>query len=195
MSRSFIIPGEAMVSVRGMVGSQIASLSQLGLSPEAINVNLESFREDVKVNAWGAGYVPADIQTFTGAAHISMSLVNFDNTILEECVRLSMCAPAFGQVGRTGALMGNGLARFAAGNFFIGLNISSPVAGLPYRFWYAYLDNQVVLPYGTQRQIVTCNWRAIPYAGDPWGGSAAQPNTAAGTGSLGAVVWDRNSDA
>lgn len=194
MARSFQIPGECMVSVKGMVGSQIASLSELGLSPDQINVTLNTYHDDVKVNAWGGGYVPADEQTFIASADISMTLVNFDNTILEECFRLGMAAPAFGVAGRTGALMGNGFARFAAGNFYIGLNISAPVNGLPYCFLYTRMTDRTVLPFGTQRQIVQCNWRAIPYTNDPWGGGTAQPGTSPGTGTLGAVIWSHTLD-
>jgi hypothetical protein len=87
--------------------------------------------------------------------------------------------------------MGNGAARFAAGNNYIGLNLTSPVANLPYRFWYARLANDPFkAPMGTERQVVSLNWRIIAYSNDPWGGGTAQPNTVAGTGSLGAVLWD-----
>lgn len=189
MARSFQVTGECMVMVKGPAGSAIASLTQLGLSPDQINVQLDAYHDPIKVNAWGNGKIPADEQVFVASATISMSLVNFDIDVLEECFRLGMAAPTFGAAGRTGALMGNGLARFAAGNNYIGLNITAPVNGKPYRFFYARLENRVVLPYGTEKQIAQCTWYAYPYAGDPWGGSDAQPFTEAGTGTLNASIW------
>lgn len=192
MSRSFQIPGECMVLVKGNVNSSIASLSQLGLSEDSVNVSYSYKFTDIKVNAWGNGSVPPEEQCFLAEVTVSMGLVHFDPVVLAECVRLGLAgAPVEGQMPRTGALMGNGAARFAAGNNYIGLNLTSPVANLPYRFWYARLANDPFkAPMGTERQVVSLNWRIIAYSNDPWGGGTAQPNTVAGTGSLGAVLWD-----
>lgn len=194
MARGFQVTGECMVLVKGPAGSSIASLTQLGLSPDQITVTEGIHHQPIKVNAWGNGMAPADEQVFAIDATIQMTLVNFDITVLEECYRLGVAAPVFGQMPRTGALMGNGLARFAAGNNYIGLNITAPVNGLPYRFFYARLDQRLVLPYGTERQVAQCNWYAYAYTNDPWGGGTAQPNTSAGTGSLGAQVFDHTLD-
>lgn len=183
-----------MVLVKGPAGSAIAELTQLGLSEDSVGVDLDAKHQDIKVNAWGNGFVPAEEQVFIASAGVSMRLVNFDPDVLEECYRLGMAAPVFGQAGRTGARMGGNNARFAAGNNYIGLNITSPVSNRPYRFFYARLTSRLVLPHGTERQVATATWLAIPFTNDPFGGGTAQPNTAAGTGSLGAQIWDHTLD-
>ena len=64
MARSFQITGECMVLVKGPAGSSIASLSQLGLSPDQITVSEGIYHQPIKVNAWGNGQAPADEQIF-----------------------------------------------------------------------------------------------------------------------------------
>lgn len=196
MARGFQIAGECMVLVKGNTNSSINAISQLGLCSDSVDVSYGIVHQDIKVNAWGNMGPPPEEQCFLSDVTVSMSLVHFDEAVLKECVRLSMGgAPVEGQMPRTGALMGGQVARFAAGNNYIGLNLTSPVAGNPYRFYYARLAAQ---PFranmGTERQLVVLNWRVIPYTTDPWGGSPAQPNTVAGTGSLGALLWDRTLD-
>jgi hypothetical protein len=98
-------------------------------------------------------------------------------------------------MARAEARMGNNAARFAAGNNYIGLNISNPVGGIPYRFFYTYLaEPPFEHPMGTEKSIFSLNWRAIPYTQDPYGGGAAQPNTVPGFGALGALLYDHNLD-
>lgn len=185
MPRGFQINGESLVLVKGRADSAIGSLTQLGLSDADIDVDLEFMHEDIKVDAWGEA--PPELQFFLAAANITMTLVHFDPVVLDVCIAESMAgAPAVGSTARAGALMGNGLPRFAPGgafgNHFIGLNIASPVAGKPWRFYYAYLArNPVKYPLGTKRTITQLNWRAIPYTVDPWNG---------GLGATGAVIWD-----
>lgn len=193
MSRGFQVPGECMVLVKGNSASAIASLSQLGLTEDSVQVTYTYRFQDIKVNAWGNMGPPPEEQCFLAEVNVSMNLVHFDEAVLKECVRLSLAgAPVEGQMPRTGALMGGQAARFAVGNNYIGLNLTSPVAGNPYRFYYARLaNNPFSVPMGTERQVATLNWRVIPYTNDPWGGGTAQPNTVAGTGSLGALLWDR----
>lgn len=195
MARSIHVPGEAMVFVKGAQGTAIASLSQLGLAASEVRITPVFKKMDVNVNAWGDA--PVDVQHMLAEVLISMDLVHFDRTVLDECIRLSMGGggASLGEVNRAGALLGNNLARFASGNRYIGLNIASPVSAKPWRFYYAYLaDNPAEFPVGVQRSIVSCNWRAIPYTNDPWGGGTAQPNTVAGTGALNAVIWDHTLD-
>jgi hypothetical protein len=177
MARTIYVNGEAMVYVKGMAGSAIANLSELGLSDDQIPMRFNPIYDDVIVNAHGR--VGTDMQVFLEDCMITMTLVHYDPVILTECYRLSKGAPnAAGNVARAGTLLGKGLARFAAGNNFIGLNIASPVGGIPYRFFFAYMVGPAMaIPVGNNRSIVTVNWRAIPYLADPWNGGAGALNT------------------
>ena len=195
-----------MVSVKGRSDSLIPSLTQLGLAESPVRVRLDYEHRDITVDAWGNG-VP-ETQQMNGSASIQMTLVHFDQVFLRECVRLSMGAPlAEGQFGRAGQRMGNNLPRFAPagtvdnngvaqpGNNYIGLNILSPVQGVPWRFWYTYLMSPPYeWPLGAEKSRVTLNWRAIVYTNDPWGGGTAQPTTVAGTGAQNSILYDHTLD-
>lgn len=187
MGRDIYINGETMVNVKGNSGSAIGSLTQLGLTdPQGIvTITLNYNHDDILVDAFGPN-VPMDEQVFLSDAEITMTLVHFDEAVLEECLRLSLAAPVFGQLSRAGTRMGANNARFAVGNSYIGLNIASPVAAKPWRFLTAYLTGPPVSwPLGTKRSLVSLKWRAVPYVQDPWGG---------GTGSQGVVLFDRTAD-
>ena len=200
MSRSFYINGESMVAVKGTIGSQIIGqgLTQLGLTDSPIVVTPNFKHKDINVNAWGSDEVPTDLQSFMSDCNVRMTLVHFDPNVLVECSQLSLNAnpgSAFGTMPRTGLTMGGNAARFGVGNNYIGLNILSPIAGVPWRFLYAYLTGPpFTWPLGTERSLVTLNWRAICYTNDPFGGGTAQPGTVAGTGSQGAILWDNTLD-
>jgi hypothetical protein len=190
MARDFLINGESMVSVKGPQGSAIASISQLGLTVSPIRVTLDVRHRDINLDAWG-GEIPADTQFMLAAASISMDLVHVDRDVLSACIKLGMAGAGGvgnneGQLARAGLRMGGGLARFASGNNYIGLNISSPVLALPYRFYFAYLTGTPVdIPLGTEKSIIVCNWRAIPYTQDPWN---------SGQGATGTVLYDNTLD-
>lgn len=197
-----------MVSVKGASTSYFANLTQLGLSSDPISVTFYHGHKDMKVDAWGGpggGIGPPEIQFFGGDARITMTLIHYDPVVLDACVMESRGIPSVlfagntstnGILGRTGARMGNNSPRFGADNHFISLNISSPVAGKPYRFWYTYLAEQpLIFPLGTEKTVAQVIFRAIPYTTDPWGDgntnpSTAQPLTIAGTGSYKAVLYD-----
>jgi hypothetical protein len=186
MARDFFIHGENMVSVKGMTNSTIASLTELGLSEQAVKVSLDFKNRDITLNAWGDQSVPADVQHMLAMATVTLSLIHYDTAVLDECIRLSMGGPAaVGLVSSAGRRLGNNLARFAAGNRFISVNIASTVGAKPYRFYYCHLINTADFPSGTERQVVAVTFRAIPYTTDPWGG---------GLGALGSVLWDHTLD-
>lgn len=181
MARGFFINGESLVLVKGRTDSAIGSLAQLGLSEQQIHVQPVLRHKDANVDAVGQG--PADVQFMYSELRIRMSLIHVDRSILDTCLQLSMGgAPAIGQTPRAGSLMGNGLARFVAGNNYIGLNIASPVGNKPWRFYFAYLaDNPWDFPLGTEKSIIQLNWRVVPYIVDPWN---------SGSGTTGNVIWD-----
>lgn len=186
MARGYFINGATLVSVKGNVNSGIAALSELGLPEDRIEISYEFRHRDIRIDAWG-GEIPPDMQFMLAAANISMTLLHHDPDVLAECIKEAMAgASAEGTMPAAGTLMGGGVARFAAGNHYVSLNIYSPVGGRPRRFLTAHLHgNPVSFPLGTEKSAVRINWRAIPYAADPWNG---------GLGSAGTKIWDYTLD-
>ncbi len=189
MARDFFINGESLVLVKGSAGSAIANLSELGLAEGPIRVTFDYRHRDMQVDAWGRE-IPVDVQWMLGAATITMNLIHFDRAVLEACQGESMGGAGGGAVpgtfNRAGTRMGGGAVRFAASNHYIGLNIASPVAGLPWRFFFTYLTMQPVdWPLGTEKSSIMTTWRAIPYTIDPWNG---------GFGAFGYQLFDRTLD-
>lgn len=186
MARDFFINGENMVWVKGSSASNIANLSELGLSEQPIRVSPEFRHGEITLSAWG-NQIPVEVQFMLAAVNITLTLINFDRSVLDYCVQESMGgAAAIGTMPRAGSRLGNGAARFAATNHFIGLNIASPVGGKPWRFYATYLPgNPIEFPLGNERSTVTMTWRAIPYAADPWNG---------GAGASGIPLWDHTLD-
>ena len=153
MARMFHTNAETLVKVRGSVGaSYIKDLSELGLTSDAIRISINSVHEDVKPDDFGGR--PAELMYALADATIDMTLIHYDPVILDECLRLSMGgAPAIGQNPRAGTTMGGNVARFVPGNNYIGLNIASPVALKPYRFYYAFLAGRPhSIPLGTEKK-------------------------------------------
>ena len=195
MARDFYIAGEVMVYVKGRSDSGIANISELGLATDQIRVSPRSSYEDLPVNAWGRG-IP-DTQWMLQYVMVTINLIHVDPAILAECMRLSQGGGGnVGQDGvfaRAGQRLGNNQARFApsqvapatgllAGNNYIGLNLAAPVNGIPWRFSYAHLADQPAdFPLGTDKSVISTNWRVIPYIQDPWGN---------GTGAYNYVLWD-----
>lgn len=186
MVRDYQINGESMVSVKGPAGSAISSLTQLGLADSPIQISMNFVHEDIPVDAWGRR-VPPETQFMLAECDVRMTLIHYDPGVLDECLRLSMAgAPSVGQLPRAGTRMGGGQPRFASGNNFIGLNILSPVAMKPWRFFFSYLaQTPMTYPLGTERSIVSLNWRVIPYTQDPWND---------GSGAQGTTLWDYSTD-
>lgn len=190
MPRDLFINGETMVLVKGRSDSAIANLAELGLAVDDIKVTPQHELEDVTCNAWGK--VPFDQQVFGAYVDIQMTLVQYDNDILDVCIQESMGGTLdIGKVARAGARLGNNQPRFApgpysAGNHYIGLNLSSPVGAKPWRFLYTFLTRQpYTYPLGTRRSMVTLSWRCIPYTQDPY---------QAGAGALGQILFDHTLD-
>jgi hypothetical protein len=208
VTRDFKINGETLCLVKGNPSSLIGTLSELGLSADPIRVRFDANHTDLKVNAWGDA--PPEVQVMLGAATITMGLVHFDQAVLEACITESLGGGGltFGQVARAGTRLGNNCARFApngtinpatglatTGNHYIGLNLTSPVLRLPYRFWYAYMTGPVFeYTLGAEATVAGVQFRAIPYVQDPYGGSPSQPLTVYGTGAQNAIIWDRTLD-
>lgn len=185
MARDFQINGECLVTVKGAAGSGIATLQELGLAADPITVTPVFKHKDINVDAWGEA--PAEVQWMLAEVFINMTLIHFDQSILDICIRESMAgAAAIGQMKRAGARMGNNTARFNASNHYVGLNLSSPVQGKPWRFFFTYMPSSpLVVPLGVEKKIIQVGWRCIPYTQDPYG---------SGTGAENYQLWDHSAD-
>lgn len=187
MARDIFINGETLVSVKGNVNTTISALTQLGLTDPSgvVTITFNNYHDDILVDTFGPN-TPMDEQIFLTDANITMTLVQFDEAVLEVCQTEAMGGVGFGTLGHAGTRLGGGNVRFAANNHYIGLNLSSPIAGKPYRFYFAYLAGTPIRwPLGTKRSLVELNWRAIAYTTDPWN---------AGLGAFGQVLFDRTLD-
>jgi hypothetical protein len=187
MARDFYINGESMVYVKSNLTSLIPSITELGLSDTSIRVRPQFRHRPIKVDAWGDA--PPEVQMMLATMEVSISLVHFDSAVLDECLRLSLGGAATaGALPRAGTRLGGGVARFAAGNNYISLNIASPQASRPWRFYTAYMTGPPIeFPLGTERSVVTTNWTVIPYTTDPW-------NAGAGASNNGGLLFDRTLD-
>lgn len=183
MARAFQVPGECLVLVKGNVASSIPTLSELGLSEGPIQVVPRYVHSPIVLDAHG--HVPVENQMMLCDAAISMALINYDNAVLQACLQEAAAGVAAGTQPRAGTLMGGGVARFAVGNHYIGLNLTSPVMNFPYRFLYAMIMGSPRFPMGTEKSVVQINFQAVAYMVDPWNG---------GLGASGSVVWDNTLD-
>lgn len=192
MTRQWVINGESMVSVRGMQGTAIQNIQQLGLTSDPIRITPNFRHRDIQLDAYG-GEVPPEVQMMLADVTINFTLIHYDVNILNACINESLAggdqtnvAGNAGAVPRAGTLMGGQVARFAAGNHYIGLNILSPVANYPWRFLTCYMTGPpMTYPLGTEKSAVITNWRCIPFSVDPWNN---------GLGAQGQLLWDHITD-
>lgn len=186
MARDFYVNGECLVLVKGRTDSSISSLSQLGLAADPVRVTPVFRHQDINVDAWGQA--PADVQWMLAEMMVSMTMIHFDRTVLNTCIALSMGGgqPAVGQMARAGTRLGGGVTRFMPGNNYIGLQLTSPVGGIPWQFFFTYLmDPPVEFPLGTEKSLLPLRWRVIPYplpstslpaGSDPYGNGLGATN-------------------
>lgn len=173
MARDFFINGESMVTIAS-AGSYPSGV-QLGLTEDQVRVTVHEVHDDLRVEAWGK--VPPELQNMGSTAEIHLRLIHYDFAVLYELQRLAMGGgAAVGEIGRAGTRMG-------ANKLFSDLWIASPVASQVYHFFYTYLARNYTIPLGTEKSVVDCTFRAIPYTADPWGG---------GVGSLNALLWNNS---
>lgn len=193
MPRNFVINGESMVSVTGPDGvAFLSGGSQLGLTTDAITVDLEINSEPLIVDAYGKNN-PVDEQVFGGTATIVMNLIHFNAGVLAAIVQMQFPAygvtVAEGALGRAGSRRGGGINLGAPGNNYITLSIYNAVPNSAstvqscFQFPTAYLKEQPYhFPLGTEKSVVRLVWRALAYSVDPWNN---------GTGSQGVPLYTR----
>ncbi len=193
MGKSFQVNGESLVTIRFGAHmypnappppfTRIPAPVQLGLTSDSISITPRYVHNDISADDYG-GKIPAEISCSIADASINMTLVVYDNTVLDACLAESMGGTAYqvlptaqnifnipgvsyyaGAMSPAGSLLGNGLPLLSSGNHFMSLNILSPQQNYPWRFPSAYLTGPPVkIPLGTERSLVSLNWRAIPYA-------------------------------
>jgi hypothetical protein len=162
MTRQFQINGECMVTVSA---GPFGGSNQLGLSTDPIVVTLRDEFIDLIVNSFGKS-IP-NVEWMGVEAIITMNLIHFDYNVMEQCIASSMASNAVGTLPHAGTLMGTDLPGTNQ-QFFFTLTLSSPVLNKPYVFPAAYLHSQPVsFNIGAERTVMTCQFRAIPYAADP----------------------------
>jgi len=193
MARDIIVNGEALIRVR--FGAQLpasisnilssnTNLSELGLAQNEVRITPNFHHLDIYADDFGPE-IPAEIHWMLADANISMTLVHYDNTILDYCLQQSIAGGGNptneGTLAPAGTPMGGFVPFLASGYFFVSLNIISPVLGQAWRFPSAYLsENPIVLPLGTKRSLVELNWRAVPFGTHSTGEIS----------SSGVVLWD-----
>ncbi len=218
MPRSFTVPGECMVSVKGgeqMSGGPIAVLSELGLASDSITVTPTYYHKDVLVDDFGPN-VPADLQQYLAEVRVSMTLIHFDPSVLDLCANEALgggdsqfvvnTRPAGEILAPTGRLLGRFRNRFWSGWHYVGLNLSATDLATGWRFFQATLTGQpFIYPMGTEAAGVRLEWRCLPYC-SPWlSGGTLGRSGAIQVGDIvwhprnemqssGATIWDRGAD-
>jgi len=200
MARDFYINGEALVWVISNPATGIPTLTQLGLSADPIQITPSFKHKDINLDAWGEA--PADVQVMLTEATVSMNLIHYDPVVLATCIGLTMggyaAAGIDGTTSRAGVRLGGGVNRLALGNNYIGLNISAPISGNPWRFLNTYIADSITVPLGTEKSTVSITWRAIPYPAILQSNGVVDPAGVAGGviyGATGVKIWDHGWDA
>ncbi len=215
MTRSFIVPGETLIAVRGgahMSGGPIGDVSELGLAVEEVRVIPQFSLKDIRVDDFGPD-VPAEVMWMLASVRIQATLIHFDSEVLDTMLDETMGGPGFNVVAQDliirrnrilapgGLLLGGRKPMYASGNHFFSVTLNNTFygSGNPWRFRKCHLmETPVIFPVGTNAQACEINIRAIPY----WSPVTV---SVAGSGegqstltvlrkeiqSSGAVLWDR----
>ena len=174
MARDFYINGETLVKVKtrtvasgnedveeSLIGS---NLFELGLTDGLIRITPTFKRKDIYVDDYGPG-VPAETMTLMAEASVEMTLIQFDQDILDLVIGESTGGSLAGSFQQgAGVLMGNDAELFDEDCYYVSLNLLSPVESKPWRFPTCYLaDRPFMFPLGTEKSAVQLTWRAVPY--------------------------------
>lgn len=189
MSRQYHITGEHMVYVQNQKLVELfnnpfensnvvltpTDFFELGLTQDSTNITLNFAHQDVYTDDYSPG-APAEILTgMFRDAIIDMTLVHYDDAVLETCLNLSIGATTFGASGRPGTPMGKWKGVLEDGCLFTTLYLQPAIRfeisvlgvrdqqELPWRFFFAYLTGSARYPIGTEKSLVQLQWRAVPY--------------------------------
>ena len=192
MARAFFVDGESVISVKA--GAHITSPAAmsgsatvlLGVAEDAIRVTPRFHHFDVRNDMMGDS--PVEIMSHVMEAKITMNLIHFDRDVLDVVFTEALGGYDFADEtsirDKAGALLGNNIALLSSGCHFLKMGIESHLAGKPWRFEAAFLDQSPFdFPLGTKRSRVMLNWRAISYVRIGADGTETVQN----------AVWDYNS--
>lgn len=206
MARDLYIHGEALVTVKGARHTGIANVVELGLSTDQITVTPRFKHKEMRADDFGPD-IPADVIANLADATVRMTLVSFDDTILDVLMAETLggyntdnpVAPGTLYAG-AGKILGgyNALYTEDCHYFSVGLTQTAPngkPVPKPWRFPACYLTTQpLTIPLGTTRSLVELEFRAIPYAVPPTersiGTDGQVEEVFTELVSSGAVVWD-----
>lgn len=176
MTRDYQVNGECLISVRGgdhLSGGIGQFLTQLGLTDRegVVKITPTWVHRDVKVDDYGPE-IPAELQWQMAQARVSMTLVHYDRSVLDQCIGEAMGGSAdqsldigfrAGTLAPAGQTFGRFKPMFASGNHYIQVNLSS-LTTYPWRFRSCVLEGPPLeIPLSTKRSHVRLSWRAIPY--------------------------------
>lgn len=185
MSRGFVVNGPTLVQV---VNAAIGGVQELGITDRrgVVTILPRFTHQDLHVDDYG-DTVPPEVMWKLADCIITMTLIHWDQLILDKVIAESNAGGTAGTMVGAGALMGNLAAIGAPGNHFISLGLNTSFeGGRVWRFPTAYLaENPVTLPIGVKASAVRLNWRAIPYKA-----GIASPGAVSEVTSAGTIVWD-----
>ena len=203
MARQYVINGETLVSVWILdpttQNPTIHVMAELGLAEKNVTITPKYYHKDINVDDFGPN-VPADVLAMIAECQITMTLVNFDTTVLDKCLSESIGGGTAGTMPGAGIPMGGGLPLTNKNNHYIGLYLASPILEQPWYFPSSYMPNPPMeFPIGTEKTLAKLTWRAIPYkAPDPnvnslsTSGVSVTINTFGDVQSSGAILWQRS---
>jgi len=224
MGRDWQITGECMTLVRfgdhfpsnisnilDLSSPPTTNLCELGLASEGVTITPRYIHKDINITDFGPE-IPTEVMWMLADVTVRQRLIHFDPDVLDICLSEAMGGGGTFRYGVTtesldgrntatamppaGTLLGNGLPLLASGNHFISLNLSTVSPTLPWHFPAAYLIGQpVVVPLGTEKQMVDVTWRCIPYVPIlPGGYNGYTSGTKIEQLSSGSFLWDRDLD-
>lgn len=186
MARQYHVTGEHMVYVRNwyMPGARNTTdasseeevfFVELGMTSESTQITVNYGQTDVYTDDYVPG-APAEVLTgMYRDAFISMTLVHFDEDVLNMCIANAAGSSDAALQGSPGVPMGRWKDVTEEGCFYVELYLQPAIRfgleqGLvtarqekPWKFFHAYLQGNWTYPIGAEKSLVKLQWRAVPY--------------------------------
>lgn len=204
-TRSFQVNGETLVKVKGNGSladpnaSSLPKLWELGLTDEQGIVQIVPRWRNKQVFVDDFPEVPIEQLWMLASVTIRMTLIHYDSEVLDGVLANSMGGGLIageasfngyaGYMAGAGKPLGGGTGLQERNNFYISLNLLSPVGQMPWRFPAAVLsESPISIPLGTRATAVQLVWLAIPYKSPISNGSGVELSSA------GTPLWDHTLD-
>ncbi len=183
MARDFQIAGETLITVKGNgafnlfaqsesgASANTAALWTLGLSVGDTKVIPNWKYAPVNTDGYGKE-IPGDLMWQLASCDISMTLIHYDDLVLDAVLAESMGGKVrfnnpgdfAGAMADAGTLMGNLIPVGVSGCHYFSLGLTSQQNGVPWRFPAVCLSEPpITIPLGTTASKVDLNFRAYPY--------------------------------